>query len=72
MIIDQTNGNMYIKGFLYENQNTLTPSEQSDDFIIKNASSDVVAYVNESGYIFLKGKLYENSNPWGSGKTSFP
>lgn len=63
MIIDTTNGNLYIKGILFENQDTLTPLVESDDFIIRNASNDVVAYVNESGYMFLKGRLYENSNP---------
>jgi len=59
-IIDMTNGNMYIKGTLYEEQVTLTPSASSDDFIIKDSSGDVIAYIDESGNVYLKGKLYDN------------
>ena len=63
MLIDMTNGNMYIDGNLSQNQNTLTPSQNSDDFIILNETNNVVAYVNEFGYMFLKGILVENGNP---------
>jgi len=58
-IIDTTNGDMYIKGSLYEWQGTLAPSEQSSDFIIKSSSTEVVAYIDESGDLYLKGTLYE-------------
>ena len=57
MIIDLTNGSMYLDGFLYQDQDTLSPSETIDDFIIKNESDAVVAYINESGYMFIKGRL---------------
>ncbi len=63
MIIDLTNGNMYLDGTLNENQNTLTPLENSDDFIVLNETNEVSAYINESGYMFLKGILVENGNP---------
>ncbi|NIP51575.1 MAG: hypothetical protein GWN00_22070 [Aliifodinibius sp.] len=59
-IIVSTNGNMSIKGSLYEEQGTLNPSGSSDDFVIKNSSGSVVAYIAESGNVYLKGKLYEN------------
>jgi len=62
-IIDGNDGNMYIDGLLYENQGTLTPSEESDDFIIKDSAGDVVAYIDDSGNIYLKEKLYQNGNP---------
>lgn len=63
IIIDMTNGNMYLDGFLYENQDNLNPTENSDDFIVLNETNEVVIYVNESGYMFLKGILTENGNP---------
>ncbi len=62
-IIDATNGNMYISGWLYEQQATLSPSPASDDFIIKDSSGNVVAYIDDLGDLYLKGRLYENSNP---------
>lgn len=55
-IIDTTNGNMDIKGWLYEEQATLTPPTNS--FIIKNSSNEVVCYIDTSGNLYLKGKLY--------------
>lgn len=58
-IIDATNGNMSIKGLLYENQETLSPSG-GDDFIIKDSSGNVIAYIDEEGNVYLKGSLYEN------------
>jgi len=41
----------------------LTPPDESGDFVIKNSSGAVVAYITESGDLYIKGKLYENSNP---------
>jgi len=59
-IIDATEGNMYIKGELHEEQDMSQLSPEG--FIIKNSSGDVVAYIDDSGHVYLKGKLYENSN----------
>ena len=58
-IIRMSDGNMYIAGSLYEEQNSLTPSG-GDDFIVKDNSGTIVAYISESGNLYLKGKLYEN------------
>ena len=57
MIVDNTNGNMYLKGTLSENQNTLNPTSGDDNIIIKNGSNIVVAYINKLGNMFLKGTL---------------
>ncbi len=57
-IIDMTNGNMYIKGLLYEDQGSLDPNGNSH-FIIKDGN-DVVAYIDApNGNLYLKGLLYE-------------
>jgi hypothetical protein len=57
MIINTTNGNMYIYG---SQQSTWeSPSAESDEFIIEN-SSGPVAYISDSGDLYLKGKLYQN------------
>ena len=61
-IIDLTNGNMYIDGVLYVNQGSLNPSS-SYDFIIKNTSSNAVAYISETGDLFLKGTLTQSGSP---------
>ncbi len=62
VIIDASNGNMYMDGDVNEDQGTLQ-NPAGDDFIIKDDSGNVVAYINESGDVFLKGWLYENSEP---------
>ena len=57
MVIDTTNGNMYIAGSLYDEQTgTLTPSAMDDNFVIKDSSGAVVAYIDDSGDLYLKGK----------------
>ncbi len=56
-------GNMIIKGSLQENQQALTPSASSNDFIVKDSNAQVVSYVDESGNFFLKGALTQNGNP---------
>ena len=61
-IVDLTKGNMYIRGMVFENQNILNPSQNSNDFIILNKYGFVVAYINESGYMFLKGVLTTNDS----------
>jgi subtilisin family serine protease len=62
MIINTTDGNMYIDGQKHEKQNVLTPGDE-DDFIVKNRNGDIVAYVDDSGNLYLKGKLYEHVDP---------
>ncbi|MHC4462795.1 MAG: S8 family peptidase [Planctomycetota bacterium] len=59
MIIDANTGDVYLDTSVYENQETLTPYESLNNFIIKNSSGDVVAYVDYAG-LYLKGKVYEN------------
>jgi YD repeat-containing protein len=61
MIVDQTNGNMYLNGQLKEGQAVLNPV--GNNFIVKDASNNPVAYVNESGYLLIKGILIQNGNP---------
>jgi len=61
-ILDKSNGNLYIDGNLFENQESLNPTE-GIDFIIKDKLDNVVIYVNESGSLFLKGGLIESGDP---------
>jgi len=62
VLIIENNGGMYIDGTLFENQGALNSLEQSNDFRIKYGN-ELVAFVNDSGYIFIKGNLIENGNP---------
>lgn len=57
MVIDMSNGNMYIKGTLSENQEQLTTSAQSDEFVVEDING-VVAYINDSGNLYLEGELF--------------
>jgi len=57
------NGNIYIDGTLYENQQSLSPQESSYDFIIQDDGGNAVAYINEQGSMFLEGTLTQNGNP---------
>jgi len=63
VIIDTTDGNMYTDGNVSEDQGTLNP-QGDNNFIVKDASGSVTAYIDHSGDLFLKGWLYENSKPW--------
>ncbi|MBI2129778.1 VCBS repeat-containing protein [Candidatus Woesearchaeota archaeon] len=54
-IIDLINGKMYIRGTLFEKQNSLIPTDYN--FIIKDGNDQVVAFIDESGNILLKGTL---------------
>jgi len=62
-IINLITGNMFIKGNLFENQETLSPSNSSNDFIVKNNLGNIIGYFDESGNLYLKGTLIENGNP---------
>lgn len=62
-IISLVTGNMILKSSLSENQQTLMPSGQSDDFIVKDSNDQIIAYINESGSFVLKGNLTQNGNP---------
>jgi hypothetical protein len=63
LIFDTSNGNLYIDGYLYENQSTITPIVSANDFFMKDNSSNIVIYINESGYMFIQGALKQYSNP---------
>ena len=54
-------GNAAIKGTLQENQPTLIPAEQSNDFIVKDPNGIIISYVDESGNFYLKGVLTQNA-----------
>lgn len=62
-IVNLITGNMFIKGVLQENQQTLAPSGVSNDFIVKNSNGNVVSFIDESGNLYLKGTLTQNGNP---------
>jgi hypothetical protein len=57
VIIDTTNGNVYIDGNLYENQEALVPAGANDEFIIKNSQDEIVAYFDVNGDLYLKGEV---------------
>ena len=54
------NGNMFIVGKLFYNQNSLLPPPSS--FIIQNASEAVVAFINPSGDVYLSGGVYQHDS----------
>jgi len=57
-IIDTVTGNMYIAGSLYQEQEMFPASE---DFVIRNSSGSIVAYIDGSGHMYLKGRLYQSA-----------
>ncbi len=58
-IIDANDGNMYIDGQIFENQDTF-PLDGTNHFIIEDSSGNTVAYIDDpNGDLYLKGKLYE-------------
>ena len=61
-VVNLVTGNMVIKGSLQENQQ-LSPSASSSDFIVKNSEGDVVSYIDESGNFYLKGTITQNGDP---------
>jgi len=63
MVIDTSNGNMYIDGSYTPGVwPGPGPSGGVDEFIIED-SAGPVAYINESGNLYLKGELYQNPEP---------
>jgi predicted phosphodiesterase len=56
-IIDSTDGNMYIDGFLYQEQDMSLLSPEG--FIVKNSSGDAVAFIDDSGNVYLQGALFD-------------
>ena len=48
-----------MKGTKFESQILSSPTLNS--FVIKNSSGSMLAYINESGYLFLSGNVTENS-----------
>jgi hypothetical protein len=59
-IVNSVTGNMIIRGSLFEGEASLTPPSTSDDFVVKHASGDVLAYISQSGNLYLKGALVED------------
>ncbi len=60
MIIDANNGDVYLRGYLYEEEEEpLTPPTYLSNLIIKNSSGNIVAYVDYGGHLHLKGNVYE-------------
>lgn len=51
-IISMSTGDMTISGSLYENQTNMTGA---NNFVVKDNSSNPVAYIDTSGNLFLKG-----------------
>ena len=62
-IVNLATGNMVIKGSLFKNQPSLSPSASGNDFIVKDSNGNVVSYIDEGGNLHLKGLLVENGNP---------
>ena len=64
-IIDGTNGNMYIKGDLHQEQDMSQLSPEG--FIIKNSDGEVVAYIDDSGddsgHLYLQGARFDYPDP---------
>ena len=61
-VINLETGNMFIKGSLFENQNSLS-NPATDDFVLKDTNGNIFAYIEESGDFRIKGTLTENGNP---------
>lgn len=62
-VVNMITGNMVIKGTLQEDQAALTPSDTSDDFVLKNDVGEVISYIDNSGNFYLKKRLTQNGNP---------
>ncbi len=62
-IVNLITGNMFIKGTLQQNQQSLSPSPSSNDFVVKDSNGNVIVYIDESGNFLLKGTLIQNGNP---------
>jgi subtilisin family serine protease len=60
MIIDANTGNVYLRGYLYEEEEEpLTPPTYLSNLIFKNSSGNIVSYVDYGGHLHLKGNVYE-------------
>jgi hypothetical protein len=69
--VNLVTGDMIISGKLYENQDLLSPTVTRDDFIVKDASGNVVSYIDDKGDFFLKGVLIRGTITPGSGTRIF-
>ncbi len=59
-IIDANDGNMYLNGYVFENQSTFA-LDGTNHFIIEDGDGNTVAYIDDpNGDLYLKGKLYES------------
>lgn len=60
--INLNTGDLYIKGNLFEKQSSLNPVA-GNNFIIKDASSSVISYIDNNGNLYLKGTLKSGVSP---------
>jgi hypothetical protein len=58
-IVTNPEGNLFLRGFLNENQSLLVPTP--DSFVVQTVDNRVLAYVNSTGSLFLTGSLTENA-----------
>lgn len=59
MIIDADTGDVYLSGYLYEEESSLIPPTYMGNLILKTKYGSIVAYVDYGGNLHLKGKVYE-------------
>ncbi|MBI2208069.1 hypothetical protein HYU50_01085 [Candidatus Woesearchaeota archaeon] len=62
-VVNLVTGDMFIKGSLFENQESLNPSAASNDFIVKDSSGNILSFIDETGNFYLKGALTQTGNP---------
>lgn len=59
MIIDADTGDVYLGGYLYEEEEPLIPPTYMGNLIFKTRYGIILAYVDYGGHLHLKGKVYE-------------
>ena len=57
--IDVTTGDLDLAGSITAAQSSITPPAGSD-FIVKDSSNNVVAYISSAGDMVIKGEVHEN------------
>jgi len=59
--IDCSTGDMQIKGSVHENQGTIS-QPSGNNFIVRNAIGDIVAYISSTGELYLQGIVYSTGS----------
>ena len=62
-VVNLANGNMVIRGSLFESQPVLNPNPANNDFVIRDEEGNVVAYIEETGNLYLKRILTQSGEP---------